>query len=153
LNSDGTISARLGTKALSVKDQQAMLPGIWYQVTVTFVTATDRSYGSVTLGTNIILSLNGVFPYVPFDPSDKVFIGKFSSSSVTMTDIRIYVPGAYLVTDLQSCSYPSVPSTCGVTFGAPNPDICFSCPESTYSKNLNCINGNILKLFHPYNPE
>jgi len=91
----------------------------------------------------MLTSRRGVFTSIPFDPTDKVFIGKISSPSITITNLKIYVPGVYLVTDLQSCSYPSVPSTCGITLGAPNPNICLTCPENTYSKNLNCINGNI----------
>jgi len=138
----GSLIGKLGTITTTSLDPQVMLPGIWYQVTITFIAGISpyRSYCSIHLGTTMIANIYGNYPLVPFDSTDKVFIGKFAAgSSVSMTNMRIYIPGAYLVTDLQTCSYPATSSSCGVTLGVPNPDNCFSCPEGTYMKNTNCI--------------
>jgi len=146
-----------GQATTPVGTTQKILPATWYQVTITFISAPSpyRTYCSLTLGTYLLANIYGTYPQVLFDSTDKVFIGKFTaSSSIQINSLRIFIPGIYVVTDLskfkfenfvvlsfffkESCSYPVVSDSCGVTLGVPNPDNCATCTTGTYMKNNIC---------------
>ena len=161
LRSDNKIDANIGTYLSSVTVSTIPI-ATWTQITVfiAYGVPSLTSFVDISMGMTDLGTLRATIPALTIDPAnDKVTIGPFLNTPVSISDLTIFSPGArppqtscifsffnikknFL---LATCSTPA--SYCSMSIGPPNTQNCLECQPNTIPKGTICYPGIHIYLF------